>query len=164
MRAAMAARKSARFLAPIALVAVIAGTYVIVHKGLTTKSTPTHHPASRHRPKGKYARKRFYVIQGGDSMTSIAARTGVAARARRPRGCQPPLPQVGDRQLVEHLFNSFAHQRRQHPCVLHAERHLVLHHFGHHLRLGILKDQPHNFAHFSRAYLNGSLPAPIAPQ
>jgi len=74
----MAARKSARFLAPIALVAVIAGTYVIVHKGLTTKSTPTHHPASRHRPKGKYARKRFYVIQGGDSMTSIAAKTGVA--------------------------------------------------------------------------------------
>jgi len=65
-------------LAPIALAAVIAGTYVIVHKGLTSKSSPTTHRATHHRARGKYARKKFYVIQGGDSMTSISSKTGVA--------------------------------------------------------------------------------------
>ena len=72
------ARKSARFLAPIALAAAIAGTYVIVHNGLASKSTKAQHSGTTHRhAHGKYARARFYVIQGGDSMSSIAAKTGV---------------------------------------------------------------------------------------
>lgn len=76
---AMVARKGARFLAPIALAATIAGTYVVVHNGLTTKSTTSHHSGpTRRRAHGKYARVKFYVIQPGDSMTSIAKRTGVA--------------------------------------------------------------------------------------
>ncbi len=75
----MVARKGARFLAPLALAAVIAGTYVIVHQGLTSKSTTAQHSGTRHRhAHGKYARAKFYVIQGGDSMTSIATRTGVS--------------------------------------------------------------------------------------
>jgi LysM repeat protein len=74
----MAARKAARFLAPIALAATIAGTYAIVHQGLKAKSTTTHHSGTTHRhAHGKYARAKFYVIQGGDSMTSIAAKTGI---------------------------------------------------------------------------------------
>ncbi len=75
----MAARKGARFLAPIALAATIAGTYLIVHQGLTAKSSTSQHSATTHRhAHGKYARAKFYVIQGGDSMTSIAHKTGVA--------------------------------------------------------------------------------------
>jgi LysM repeat protein len=75
----MVARKGARFLAPIALAATIAGTYLIVHEGLTAKSTTSHQSGRTHRhAHGKYARTRFYVIQGGDSMTSIAHKTGVS--------------------------------------------------------------------------------------
>jgi len=74
----MLARKSARFLAPIALAATIAGTYVVVHHGLTAKSTTSHHSGRTHRhAHGKFTRAKFYVIQGGDSMTSIAAKTGI---------------------------------------------------------------------------------------
>jgi hypothetical protein len=77
-RAAMVARSRARFLAPIALVAVIAGTYVIVHKGLTTKSPPVHHASRRGtRPRGRYRKVKYYVVQGGDSLTSIASKTGL---------------------------------------------------------------------------------------
>jgi LysM repeat protein len=76
--ASMVARSRARYLAPIALAAVIAGTYVVVHKGLTTKNTPSHHTSTtRKRARGKYARAKYYVIQQGDSMTSISAKTGI---------------------------------------------------------------------------------------
>jgi hypothetical protein len=77
-RAAMVARSRARFLAPIALVAVIAGTYVVVHKGLTAKSTPAHH-ARKHglRARGRYRKLKYYVVQGGDSLTSISSKTGL---------------------------------------------------------------------------------------
>ncbi len=75
----MVARKGARFLAPLALAAVIAGTYVVVHQGLTSKSTTSQQSGKKHhRAHGKYARVKFYVIQGGDSMTSISAKTGIA--------------------------------------------------------------------------------------
>jgi LysM repeat protein len=73
----MVLRKGARFLAPIALAAVIAGTYMVVHDGLTSKSTPAHH-AKTHGHHGKFAHAKYYVIQGGDSMTSIATKTGVS--------------------------------------------------------------------------------------
>jgi LysM repeat protein len=66
-------------LAPIALAAAIAGSYVIVHNGLTSKSPPAHKSGTtRRRAHGKYARAKFYVIQVGDSMTSIASKTGIA--------------------------------------------------------------------------------------
>jgi LysM repeat protein len=74
----MVARKVARFLAPIALAATIAAAYVIVHRGLTTKTTTSQRSGTTHRrAHGKYARVRFYVIRAGDSMSSIAFKTGV---------------------------------------------------------------------------------------
>jgi LysM repeat protein len=76
--AAMVRRSRARYLAPIALAAVIAGTYVVVHKGVNSKSTPAHHTGTTHKRHGKYAHAKYYVIQQGDSMTSIASKTGVA--------------------------------------------------------------------------------------
>lgn len=78
----MVARNRARYLAPIALAASIAGTYLVVHAGLTTKHVTAHshaHTAGRgsaaHR---KYARAKFYVVQPGDSLTSIASKTGIS--------------------------------------------------------------------------------------
>ena len=76
--AAMVARSRARYLAPIVLAATIAGTYAIVHHGLKTKSPVAHQSRPASRPHGRYARTKFYVIHGGDSLTSIAAKTGVA--------------------------------------------------------------------------------------
>jgi spore germination protein YaaH len=74
----MARRSRARYLAPIALAAVIAGTYFVVHAGLSKKHTTTHsQPSRRRQGRGKYARARFYVVQPGDSLTSIARKTGI---------------------------------------------------------------------------------------
>jgi LysM repeat protein len=84
----MARRSRARFLAPIALIAVIAGTYAIVHAGLNPKAdTPTRATSTTGTTKAqttahrKFAKARFYVVQQGDSLTSIAARTGVSLTA-----------------------------------------------------------------------------------
>jgi LysM repeat protein len=70
----MEARRAVRYLAPIALVATIAGAYVIVHHNATQhpSASSTHHPGSR-RP-----RRKFYVVRPGDNLTSIATRTHVA--------------------------------------------------------------------------------------
>jgi LysM repeat protein len=76
--------KSARFLAPIALAAVVAGTYLIVHTGLAT-----HHPTStqssslihgrRTGPAGRRRRQpKFYVVKSGDTLSEISVRTHVS--------------------------------------------------------------------------------------
>ncbi len=74
----MVGRSRARYLAPIALAAVIAGTYFIVHAGVTNKPTAHAQNKKTHRARGKYARVKFYVVQAGDSLTRIASRTGIA--------------------------------------------------------------------------------------
>jgi LysM repeat protein len=77
-------RNPARYLAPLALAAAAAGTYVIVHDAVKHKhkstpapvvqTTPSHtrngHPAH---PKAK-----FYVVRANDTMSKIAIRTGVS--------------------------------------------------------------------------------------
>jgi spore germination protein YaaH len=74
----MVARNRARYLAPIALAATIAGTYVIVHNTLTAKQTTSHSQAAgRPRVHGRFARAKFYAIRPGDSLTAIAIRTGI---------------------------------------------------------------------------------------
>jgi LysM repeat protein len=68
-------------LAPIALVAVIAGTYLIVEHGLTSKKKskpPAHSIAHLTHSQRKYVKKRFYFVQAGDNLTRVASRTGVA--------------------------------------------------------------------------------------
>jgi LysM repeat protein len=74
--------KLARFLAPIALAAVAAGTYLIVHRTLEV-----HHRApivqSRRVQRGKHkahkpAKPKIYVVQAGDSLSEIAAKSGVS--------------------------------------------------------------------------------------
>jgi LysM repeat protein len=102
----MAARKGARFLAPLALAAAVAGTYLVVHQTLQHKhapaaatqtsgqlTTPTAH-THRHRRSA-----RFYVIKPGDSLSAIAVKTGVPLRTIRALnpGLDPSALQVGRR-------------------------------------------------------------------
>jgi LysM repeat protein len=72
----------ARLLAPLALAAVAVGVYLVVHSTVakphktSTRSETTLHSTSRrhHKPKAK---PKFYVVKQGDSLSSIAASTGV---------------------------------------------------------------------------------------
>jgi hypothetical protein len=82
IRPAMA-RKLGRYVAPIALAAVIVATFVVVSAGLSH----SHHRASSRRlnhaiasPHGA-TRKVFYVIQSGDSLSAISVKTGVSVPA-----------------------------------------------------------------------------------
>ncbi len=72
----MGGRNPARYLAPIALVATIAGTYLIVHSRLSASSAPASH-ASIGGPQHKYPHQRFYTVQANDSFSTIAVKTGI---------------------------------------------------------------------------------------
>jgi LysM repeat protein len=75
----MVARKRWRYLAPVALLAVIVATLLVLRAGLAKHdklpATPPVALTTIHRP---HARKRFYVIKPGDSLSAISARTGVS--------------------------------------------------------------------------------------
>jgi spore germination protein YaaH len=76
----MVARNRGRYLAPIALVAVIVATVLVIRAGLGT----THHGASLQNAnrlpvtRRGTTNKRFYVVQAGDSLTAISVKTGVS--------------------------------------------------------------------------------------
>jgi LysM repeat protein len=76
----MVARNRARYLAPVALAATIAGIYLIVHASLTSKhATAQSHAVGKSRPpRRKYSGAKYYVVQSGDNLTSIAAKTGIS--------------------------------------------------------------------------------------
>jgi LysM repeat protein len=77
----MVRRNPARFLAPIAIVAAAAGTYLVVHANLTAKSSHAHHVSKASGlPKGKYKHDTFYTVLPGDSLSAISAKTGVPVR------------------------------------------------------------------------------------
>lgn len=80
-RRAMERRSRGRYLAPIALAAAITGTYLVVHSGLTHKSStlPSHvskQPTTRRH--SRFARAKFYVVKPGDTLSSISQKTGVS--------------------------------------------------------------------------------------
>jgi len=77
-------RSPARFIVPLLLIAVIAGTYLIVHHGLKVINQSSSSATVVARPKRKltrtqrkYAHAHFYVVQPGDSLTLISSKTGV---------------------------------------------------------------------------------------
>jgi len=75
----MAARNPVRYLAPVAILAIIAGGYLVVHDNLTARH-PTSHPHAAHvsdGPKGKYRHDTFYTVQPNDTLTLVARNTGV---------------------------------------------------------------------------------------
>jgi LysM repeat protein len=74
--------KSARFLAPIALIAVAVGVYLIVHSTIV-KPTVTARPSSTtvvstpRSPRHPRHEPTFYVVKPGDTLSAIASKTGV---------------------------------------------------------------------------------------
>lgn len=76
--------KSARFLAPIALVAVAVGSYLIVHRGLATHHTPSTQsstPATGPRTGRGHRQRRtpkYYVVKQGDTLSGISVKTHVS--------------------------------------------------------------------------------------
>jgi LysM repeat protein len=98
----MGARNPARYVAPIALIATIIATYMIVHHGLAAKSSTTVsvpavvNSAVAHR---EFAKAKVYVVRPGDSLSVIAARTGVRLsilESLNPR-VKPAALQAGQR-------------------------------------------------------------------
>jgi LysM repeat protein len=82
-------RNTGRLLAPIAIIAVAVGVYLIVHGNVATHSTTTIHSTSdrvvhtrSHRSRahtaGKPAKASFYVVRAGDTLSAIATRSGVS--------------------------------------------------------------------------------------
>jgi LysM repeat protein len=82
----MARRSPARFLAPVALVAVAVAMYVVVSHSVASKggsSGSSAHPAKTGSPAAKTSRKhrrrrRAYTVKPGDTPSGIAAKTGVS--------------------------------------------------------------------------------------
>ncbi|MFZ0376697.1 MAG: LysM domain-containing protein [Solirubrobacteraceae bacterium] len=77
-------RNPARYLAPLAIAAVAAAAYLIVHKALVHEHAPAPTPivqtsststASTHAVSLK---TKFYVVQPNDTLSKIAAHTGVS--------------------------------------------------------------------------------------
>jgi LysM repeat protein len=105
----MAASKVGRFLAPIALAAVIAAIYVLVHRELGTTHAATHtssavlststpHSTTQHvRSSPKY-----YVVKSGDTLSGIAVKTHVslATLENLNSNVQPGSLQTGQRLLL----------------------------------------------------------------
>jgi LysM repeat protein len=85
----MAGRSPARFLAPLALVAVVIALFMVVTSSLNdsgsgdtpgrTTSRPTASPATKGGKGSKRERKgpRRYTVKSGDTPSSIADKTGV---------------------------------------------------------------------------------------
>jgi LysM repeat protein len=73
----MVGRSRARYLAPLALIAVIAGTYLVVHAGLAKKhATGQSHTRRARRSHHRVAK--FYVVKPGQTLTSIADKFGIS--------------------------------------------------------------------------------------
>jgi LysM repeat protein len=75
-------RNPLRFLAPLALVAVIVGVFAIVNASQRQTSdaastTATVTTARNHRPARRKPKAKFYVVKAGDNLTGIAESTGV---------------------------------------------------------------------------------------
>jgi LysM repeat protein len=78
-------RNPARYIVPLALAAAVTATYLIVHHALiskhsstTTTVQTTSTVAPHHGHSGTTVSKAtFYVVKSGDSLSGIAAKTGV---------------------------------------------------------------------------------------
>jgi LysM repeat protein len=97
----MAARNSGRYLAPIALAAVIVAIVLVVSGGLAT--THSHVTSKRTaRPPASHhvaAKQTFYIVKSGDVLSVISARIGISVptlESLNP-GLNPNALQTGQR-------------------------------------------------------------------
>jgi LysM repeat protein len=77
-------RHTGRLLAPIAIIAVAVGVYLIIHANVATHSATTIHTTldpvrhSHHRRAGAHpVRPVSYTVRAGDTLSTIASRTRV---------------------------------------------------------------------------------------
>jgi LysM repeat protein len=76
----MVGRNTARFVAPVALVVIAVGAYLIVTQHLNSSSPASskgHLVGSRPRARGRYARASSYTVQPGENLTAISSKTGI---------------------------------------------------------------------------------------
>ena len=80
-------RNPARYIAPLALAAAVTAAYVIVHDAVVNKPSSTststvqttNTDVTRHGHSGAtVSTTKFYVVKPGDSLSGIAAKTGVS--------------------------------------------------------------------------------------
>ncbi len=108
----MAATKGGRFLAQIALAAVIAAIYVLVHRELGTTHAATHTTSSAvlpstttgahnttNRPK---PHPKYYTVKSGDTLSGISVKIGVSLGTLETLNpnVQSGALQVGERLLL----------------------------------------------------------------
>ena len=72
----MQPRSRARYLAPIALAAVLLGTYLVAQGAVSIKGSRSQTSQRTHR-RPRTGVPFVYVVKPGDNLTSIANRTGV---------------------------------------------------------------------------------------
>jgi hypothetical protein len=95
----MVARNRGRYLAPIAIVIVIAAAVLIIQGELGSKRHAHSHPAELsglvHRGNRRAATS--YIVKSGDSLSSISVRTGVSVPALESLnpGVDPSALQAG---------------------------------------------------------------------
>jgi LysM repeat protein len=102
----MVARNRARYLAPIALAAVIAATYLVVHGSLSKAHSQTQPrlvlPAHQARTATTRKTPSVYIVKPGDSLSAISVKTHVPVatlEALNP-GLDPNALQTGQRLTV----------------------------------------------------------------
>jgi LysM repeat protein len=76
-------RNPARYVAPLALIAAGTGTYLIVHSALANKQSSPPAPViqtstSATASSRRISKAKFYVVRPNDTLSTIAARTGVS--------------------------------------------------------------------------------------
>jgi LysM repeat protein len=77
-------RNPARYLAPLAIAAVAAAAYLIVHRALEHKHTPAPTPIVQTSSKTTSTthvvslKSKFYLVRPNDTLSKIAAETGVS--------------------------------------------------------------------------------------
>jgi LysM repeat protein len=106
-RAAMVARNRARYLAPIALVATIAATYLVVHAALnvgastttTTATTSRSHRARHTNTAPKVTTASVYIVKSGDTLGGISVKTHIPVPKLESlnSGVNPNALQTGQR-------------------------------------------------------------------
>jgi LysM repeat protein len=72
--------KSARLLAPMALAAVAAGVYLVVHSSVATHHHSIVQQSTNATPRNtrrRAPRPKFYVVKAGDTLSAISVKTHV---------------------------------------------------------------------------------------
>jgi LysM repeat protein len=97
-------RNPARYLAPIALVAMVAATYLIVHDATRSKTSTVHsqtvrQPTSASHTKTAPHHGTFYTVKAGDTLSAISAKTGISLPTLEQLnpGVDPGALQTGQR-------------------------------------------------------------------